>query len=132
MPLASWLARLVRRPRGQLKDPSADAPAFAPARLLDYELEVGCFVGPGNALGEPIPIAEVNRRVGAEAERLGITRPSYERVRELVHEARWLRADQPSAAQTVLGVATRARSHYAYVELVARGRRPRLRDRPSK
>ncbi len=34
------------------------------------------------------PIAETYRRVGAEAERLGLTRPSYQRIRELVHEAR--------------------------------------------
>jgi hypothetical protein len=81
---------------------------------------------------ERIPIAEVNRRVGTEAERLGVTRPSYERVRELVHEARWLRADHPSAAKAMLDVATRTRSHAAYVELAARGPRPRLRDRPSK
>ncbi|MGH7527729.1 MAG: fumarylacetoacetase [Gemmatimonadales bacterium] len=46
----------VRRPRGQLKDPQAEAPAFGPSRLLDYEMEVGCFVGPGNPLGEPVPI----------------------------------------------------------------------------
>jgi hypothetical protein len=37
------------------------------------------------------PIAETNRRVGAEAERLGLTRPSYQRVRELVHQVRNLR-----------------------------------------
>jgi hypothetical protein len=79
-----------------------------------------------------IPIAEINRRVGAEAEKLGITRPSYERVRMLVHEARWLKADHPSAAQAILDVATRTRSHHAYVELAARGPRPRLRDRPGK
>ncbi len=46
----------IRRPQGQLKDAAADAPTFGPAKLLDYELEVGCFVGPGNALGRPIPI----------------------------------------------------------------------------
>jgi hypothetical protein len=34
------------------------------------------------------PIAETYRRVGAEAERLGLARPSYQRIRELVHEAR--------------------------------------------
>jgi hypothetical protein len=34
------------------------------------------------------PIAETYRRVGVEAERLGLTRPSYQRIRELVHEAR--------------------------------------------
>jgi hypothetical protein len=37
------------------------------------------------------PIAETNRRVGAEAERLGLTRPSYQRIRELVHQIRNLR-----------------------------------------
>jgi hypothetical protein len=37
------------------------------------------------------PIAETYRRVGAEAERLGLTRPSYQRIRELVHEARRIR-----------------------------------------
>jgi hypothetical protein len=37
------------------------------------------------------PIAETYRRVGAEAERLGLTRPSYQRVRELVHQVRNLR-----------------------------------------
>ncbi len=37
------------------------------------------------------PIAETYRRVGAEAERLNLTRPSYQRIRELVHEARNIR-----------------------------------------
>jgi fumarylacetoacetase len=48
----------VRRPHGQLKDPNAEAPVFAPSRALDYEMEVGCFVGPGNILGRPVPIEE--------------------------------------------------------------------------
>ena len=81
---------------------------------------------------QPMSIAEVNRLVGAEAERVGITRPSYERVRELVHEARWLRKGRPSVGRTLLDVATRTRSHAAYAELAARGPRPRLRDRPNK
>jgi fumarylacetoacetase len=46
----------VRRPHGQLKDPNAEAPVFAPSRALDYEMEVGCFVGPGNDLGTPVPL----------------------------------------------------------------------------
>ena len=45
----------VRRPCGQLKGP-APAPDFGPSRMLDYELEVGAFVGPGNRLGSPIDI----------------------------------------------------------------------------
>src|SRR5690348_14783398 len=35
----------VRRPWGQRKDPGAEAPVFAPSRSLDYELEVGFFIG---------------------------------------------------------------------------------------
>src|SRR5687767_2628772 len=46
----------VRRPCGQSKDAQAPAPAFAPSRSLDYEMEVGCYVGPGNPLNERIPI----------------------------------------------------------------------------
>jgi fumarylacetoacetase len=38
--------------------PARRAPAFGPSRGLDYELEVGAFLGPGNALGEPIPWPE--------------------------------------------------------------------------
>jgi fumarylacetoacetase len=34
-----------------------------PSRLLDYELEVGCIVGTGNELGEPIPLAEAERHI---------------------------------------------------------------------
>ncbi len=46
----------IRRPHGQIKPPE-DPPVFAPTQSLDYELEVGLFVGPGNPLGQPIPIA---------------------------------------------------------------------------
>lgn len=48
----------VRRPLGQRKAPDADTPVMAPTERLDYELELGIWIGPGNALGEPIPIAE--------------------------------------------------------------------------
>ncbi len=47
----------VRRPHGQLKAPDAPAPVFGTSKSLDYELELGAFVGPGNKLGETIPIA---------------------------------------------------------------------------
>jgi len=46
----------VRRPSGQTKAPDAAAPVFGPSRMLDYELEVGFFVGQGNQLGEPVPL----------------------------------------------------------------------------
>jgi fumarylacetoacetase len=41
----------VRRPHGQLQA-GPDAPTFGPSRRLDYELELGFLVGPGNALGD--------------------------------------------------------------------------------
>ncbi|HEX7898697.1 MAG TPA: fumarylacetoacetase [Planctomycetota bacterium] len=48
----------VRRPSGQRK-----AGDFGPTEKLDYELELGFFVGPGNALGTSIPIAEAQDRI---------------------------------------------------------------------
>jgi fumarylacetoacetase len=53
----------VRRPAGQLKDESAPAPVVGPSRRLDYEAELGCFVGAGNPLGQPVPIAEAAARI---------------------------------------------------------------------
>ncbi|MFO7694515.1 MAG: fumarylacetoacetase [Vicinamibacterales bacterium] len=49
----------VRRPWGQTKPDGAEAPQFLPSRRLDYELEVGVFIGQGNTLGEPVPIDAV-------------------------------------------------------------------------
>ena len=46
----------VRRPRGQSKAPDAAAPTVGPSARLDYELELGVWIGNGNALGEPIAI----------------------------------------------------------------------------
>jgi fumarylacetoacetase len=48
----------VRRPNGQRKPARDPEPSFGPCRNLDYELELGIWIGPGNALGRPIPIAE--------------------------------------------------------------------------
>ncbi|GJG87359.1 fumarylacetoacetase [Gemmatimonadetes bacterium T265] len=47
----------VRRPAGQRKGPDDAAPTVGPTRMLDYELEVGAFVGEGNPLGVPVPLA---------------------------------------------------------------------------
>ncbi|HVX10170.1 MAG TPA: fumarylacetoacetase [Pirellulales bacterium] len=44
------------RPCGQLMADGAAAPTFAPSRAVDFELEVGYFIGPGNRLGEPIAV----------------------------------------------------------------------------
>ncbi|HKP97170.1 MAG TPA: fumarylacetoacetase [Fibrobacteria bacterium] len=46
----------VRRPRGQAKAEDAPHPEYGPSRVLDYEVEAGFLVGPGNPLGEPIAI----------------------------------------------------------------------------
>jgi fumarylacetoacetase len=52
----------VRRPCGQL-NPDDKAPVFGASRLLDFELEMGFFVGPGNELGHPIPIEEAENHI---------------------------------------------------------------------
>lgn len=53
----------IRRPCGQSKPESAPAPLFGPTRSLDFELEVGVFVGPGNELGRPIPVGEADEHL---------------------------------------------------------------------
>lgn len=52
-----------RRPLGQLKAPDADAPRLAPSQRLDYELEVGIYIGSGNALGEPVSMLNAEDHV---------------------------------------------------------------------
>ncbi len=53
----------IQRPNGQTKAADAVEPKFGPSRMLDYELEVGFFVGPGNALGEAIPLREAEEHI---------------------------------------------------------------------
>ena len=48
----------VRRPNGQRKPAAEPVPSFGPSRNLDYELELGVWIGPGNALGRADPVAE--------------------------------------------------------------------------
>ena len=55
-----------RRPHGQTKAADAEVPAFGPSKRLDYELELGFYIGQGNPLGEPIAMSE------AEAHLFGI------------------------------------------------------------
>jgi len=52
----------IRRPCGQTRDANAD-PKFGPTKALDYEVEVGFFVGRGNRLGESIPIREAEEHI---------------------------------------------------------------------
>jgi fumarylacetoacetase len=47
----------IRRPSGQIKNPDSES-VYAPSRSLDYELEIGAFIGPGNQMGQPIEIDE--------------------------------------------------------------------------
>jgi fumarylacetoacetase len=53
----------VRRPNGQTRRDDAALPTFGPSQRLDYELEVACVIGPGNALGEAIPIADAEDHI---------------------------------------------------------------------
>ncbi len=53
----------VRRPNGQTRLPEAAGPSFGPSRRLDYELELGVWIGRGNELGEAVPIAEAAEHV---------------------------------------------------------------------
>jgi fumarylacetoacetase len=46
----------VRRPSGQTKPPDASTPVFGPTKSFDYELEMAFLIGPGNSLGESVPI----------------------------------------------------------------------------
>jgi len=47
----------VTRPWGQqAPDTEGGLPSWNPCRMLDYELEVGCFIGPGNSLGDSISL----------------------------------------------------------------------------
>jgi fumarylacetoacetase len=49
-----------RRPRGQILPPGESEPIFVPCRRLDYELELGIWVGTSNALGEPVGIDQTD------------------------------------------------------------------------
>ena len=51
-----------RRPMGQLKG-AADAPVLGPSQRVDYELELGVLIGPGNARGQPIEITNAEEHL---------------------------------------------------------------------
>ncbi len=53
----------VRRPNGQTQRGDAPQPHFGPCRQMDYELEVGFYVGPGNPLGQSIPIGQARQHI---------------------------------------------------------------------
>ncbi|RMF59404.1 MAG: fumarylacetoacetase [Calditrichaeota bacterium] len=53
----------IRRPLGQTRTDDTQPPVFGPSRLLDFELEMGFFVGPESKLGEPIPIEKTHEHI---------------------------------------------------------------------
>lgn len=53
----------VRRPVSQVMRPGATEPVLAPSARMDYELEMGIFIGPGNALGEPVSMQKAEQHV---------------------------------------------------------------------
>ncbi|HEV2300964.1 MAG TPA: fumarylacetoacetase [Stellaceae bacterium] len=53
----------IRRPSGQRLAAGAATPSFGPSQKLDYELEIAVWVGPGNELGQPIPIGAAGEHV---------------------------------------------------------------------
>ncbi|SPE20540.1 Fumarylacetoacetase [Burkholderiales bacterium] len=53
----------VARPCGQIASRGATEPGFGPSQRLDYELELAAYVGPGNALGSAVPIAQAEQHV---------------------------------------------------------------------
>jgi fumarylacetoacetase len=53
----------IRRPWGQTKAPTEQSPTFRASSQLDYELEVGAYVGLGNPLGTTIPVASAEQHI---------------------------------------------------------------------
>ncbi|MFW9928252.1 MAG: fumarylacetoacetase, partial [Candidatus Thorarchaeota archaeon] len=51
------------RPKGQIKIPDENDPIFGSSKLVDFELEMGFFIGSGNELGNPIPIEKANDHI---------------------------------------------------------------------
>jgi fumarylacetoacetase len=53
----------IKRPKGQNHGDAEKPPVFIPCKNLDYEMEVGFFVGQGNELGDTIPIGEAEKHI---------------------------------------------------------------------
>lgn len=53
----------VRRPKGQTLPAGQTEPSFGPCARLDYELELGIWIGQGNAMGDSIPVAEAAEHI---------------------------------------------------------------------
>jgi fumarylacetoacetase len=53
----------IRRPKGQVKADDQENPVLTASRLLDFELEMGFFIGPGSELGQPIPVHSASEHI---------------------------------------------------------------------
>jgi fumarylacetoacetase len=53
----------IQRPYGQVKHPDEAGPRLEPSREMDFELELGCVIGLGNALGDPVPVERAHEQV---------------------------------------------------------------------
>ena len=51
------------RPMGQAMPPGAKAPVYGPCARLDFELEMGFYIGHGNAMGQPVPLAQAEDQI---------------------------------------------------------------------
>lgn len=52
-----------RRPMGQAVQPGGTTPVYGPCARMDYELELGAFIGQGNTMGQPIPLAQADSHI---------------------------------------------------------------------
>ena len=53
----------VRRPKGQTLPAGHSEPSFGPCARLDYELELGIWIGQGNDMGQSIPVGDAAEHV---------------------------------------------------------------------
>jgi hypothetical protein len=109
----------LRRASGDSVFVTVFAPRIAPA-LVEALIELD---------DRDLPTAEINRRLGEHAESLGLRRPSYQRVRELVHELRALRPPRrgPTTRQVLLDIIFRARPPDAFLDHISGVGVPRRR-----
>ena len=53
----------IPRPKGQIKLPDQERPLFSPTKKLDFELEMGVFIGAGNPDGQPISVTKASDHI---------------------------------------------------------------------
>src|SRR5439155_1646601 len=66
----------IRRPSGQTRDDANAPPVFGPTKRLDYELELGAYVGVSNPLGEPVPLARAEEHLWGVSATVALARCS--------------------------------------------------------